>query len=229
VEQLDLGDGRPLLGTEGAGGVHEARADVARHHQLDPAQPADRLEGPQRPQPAVDGGRAPHAHDDPAAPGVQRRPDQLAGAVGRGGHRVVAGCAADELEPGGERHLHHGRPARSPPTGLDGIAQRAGHQPRAVRAAEHLEGPLTPVGHGHHLAGGAGSGRRRGDGGSHLRRGSRPPELVGSGEHVHPQWLPGAPEDGDREPGGPPRGRHRQLTARFGGAGPGRAGASTPG
>ena len=146
-EQADLRRRRPLLRGEHLGGVDEAGGDVAGHEQLDAAQPLRGVDRPHRPEAAVGGGRSAEADDDLARSGVEGEVDQLAGAGGRRGHRVVALGPADEGEAGGRGHLDDRGVPRQPPAGLHRITERTGDGGRAVGAAEHVEGPLAAVGH----------------------------------------------------------------------------------
>ena len=115
AEQLHLGRGRPLLRSEDLGRVDEAGPDVAGHDELDALQAAQRVERPEGGQPAVGGGRPADADDDPPRTGLERRCDQLAGAGGGGGHRVVALGAPGHEEAGRlapSRSPRSGRPSR---------------------------------------------------------------------------------------------------------------------
>ena len=57
-QQLDLRGRGALLRREHRGGVEERHAAVARDHQLDALEPAERVQGAERGQPAVGGRRA---------------------------------------------------------------------------------------------------------------------------------------------------------------------------
>ena len=90
--------------------VEEQRPHVARNDDLGAAQrPAERLE---RAEAAVDCRRAPDADDDAAAAGVECGGDELPGAVGRRGERVVA---PHEDEAARTCHLDDRRPVREQP------------------------------------------------------------------------------------------------------------------
>ena len=65
AQEHDLRDRRPLLGAEHLGGVHESGPHVACHDQLDPAQSAQGVQGPQRGQTTVGRCGPAHADDDP--------------------------------------------------------------------------------------------------------------------------------------------------------------------
>ena len=62
---------------------------------------------------------------------------------------VVVLGAADDRQPAGAGHLDHGGALRQPPLRLERIAERAGDDRCAVRAAERFEDPVTAIGHRH--------------------------------------------------------------------------------
>ena len=183
AEEGDLGRRGPLLGGEDLGRVDEASGDVARHQHLDrPPHAAGGVDGGEGGQAAVGGGRPAHAHDHPGGAGVEGGRDQLAGAPGRRPQRVVALGPAHQVEARRPGHLQHrGAVGLHPPLGLHRVAEGTVDGRVAGRTAQGLERALAAVGHRDPVArpprplGGVG------DGGRHLGRGGRPPELVGRG------------------------------------------------
>ena len=89
AQQLDLRGRGALLRREHRGGVEERHPAVAGDDELDALEPAERVQRPQRGQPAVGGRRAAEADDHPAGAGVERLDDELAGAGGRRRDRIV--------------------------------------------------------------------------------------------------------------------------------------------
>ena len=86
-------------------------------------------------------------------------------------------------------------PAVQAPAGPHGIAERPAHHGGAVRAAEHGEGALSPVGHRHLVAVPPAPRRGPAHRGRHLRRGGGPTELVGRSHHSHRRSLPRGTHD----------------------------------
>ncbi len=186
-QQGDLRRAGALLRSEHGRRVDEASAHVAGHLQLHRPQPrraGERLDGT---APAVRRRRAAQADDDAPGALLDRPGDQLAGAGGGRGERIVALGAAGEGEAAGSGHLDHGGAMLETPGRRDRAAERPGDDRRAVGAAEHVEQALAAVGHRRlvgvvaELPAGVGDRPRR------LRRRGRAPELV------EPRSAPASP------------------------------------
>ncbi len=154
-EQLHLGRRGPLLRREHRGGVDEAGAHVARHHQLDAAQPLRRGAGP-----AAHPARRRWWPSRPRPTRTRRAPsstaggDQLAGAGGGGGDGSLPSAPPDQ------RRAPRPGPSRSPPTPAGQPPRRLHRARRAARSpcvgavgpTERVEGALAAVGHRHLVA-----------------------------------------------------------------------------
>ena len=166
--------------------------DVAGDEQLDAAQTRRGVDRPERPEAAVGRRRPAETDDDAGRSAVEGAIDQLADAGGGGRHRVVAVGSTGEDEPARPRHLDDRRAAVQPPVGLDGVAERTGHDVATVGPAEHVEEPFAAVGQGDLLAVVSELPARVTDRGRDIggRRGA--PELVDRGHDPHSGDATGA-------------------------------------
>ena len=175
----------PFCGREHGGRVDEVGAHVARHLQLDGAQPGRRAQRVEGAEAAVGGRRPAEADDDPPGALLEGPVDELAGAGRRRLQDVVAVGTAGELQPAGPGHLDDGGALGHPPRRLHRRAERAGHARGPVGSAEDVEQPLAAVRHRQlvgvvaALPAGAADGRAR------LGRRRRPAELVQRGDDPH--------------------------------------------
>ena len=112
-----------------------------------------KAQGPGGSGAAVDGGTAPHAHDDVPVAGVQGGSYDLADAL-RGGPTRVVLFLAQEPESRGAGHFHDGGlgVSQHSPLGGDGFAQgTAGQDVEAAAPGgldENIQGIVAAVGHG---------------------------------------------------------------------------------
>ncbi len=181
----DLAGVGALLGREQPGRVDERGRDVDGDHDLVAARPVEGRALAQhvdRTSAAVGGGRTAGPDDDQAGPGVDGRGDELAGAPGVRGQRIV--LAVDQRPPRGRGHLDDGPRPVEAPAGADPRAERAGDLGVAVRAAEAVEQALAAVGHRPGLGGPARGGRGAGDGRGDVGRTRGAAELVGHGQQA---------------------------------------------
>ena len=187
LEQADLRRRGALLRAERRCRADEPRAHVARDEQLDAAQAVRCVDGPHRAEAAVGRRRPAEADDDLAGSGIEGEVDQLAGAGGRRGHRVVV--VADQRQAGRGGHLDHCGATVQPPCSRDGISERSADRRRAVRSAENGERPLPAVRDGNLGAIVAEVPAGVADRSTRLSGGGRAAEFVHRGNHPHGTTL----------------------------------------
>ncbi len=197
-QQSHLGGRRTLLRGEDRRGFQEGRPNVTRNDEIDPLQPAERVQRPERRESAIGRRGSTEPDDDSLRSRVDGGRDQLAGPGRARRQGIVAIGPADEVEPGGGRHLDDGHAAPKPPRSVDRIAERARDSGDPVGSTQGIERPFSAIGQWSHPDGGTGGFGPVSEGARHLGRARGPAELVGSDQHLHHSILPYDPAVADR-------------------------------